>query len=75
MPARSASRSSAVQIWSWVSIRGAFGDLAIGLGVQARNYYLNKPVFGAGRKRPAKEIGQRIDQEIDNGPQGAKSCP
>src|ERR1019366_6140357 len=29
-PARSASRSSAVQIWSWVSIFEAFGCLAIG---------------------------------------------
>src|SRR5450432_3093566 len=33
-PARSASRSSAVQIWSWVSMRGAFGGLAMGSLVQ-----------------------------------------
>jgi hypothetical protein len=47
----------------------------MGLCVQARNYYLNKPVFAAGRKRPTKAIGQQIDQGIDNGPQGAKSYP
>src|SRR6478609_11246055 len=29
-PERSASRSSAVQIWPWVSMRGVFGCLAIG---------------------------------------------
>jgi hypothetical protein len=29
MPARSASRSSAAQIWSWVSMRGAVGTLAM----------------------------------------------
>src|SRR6266550_4808935 len=29
-PERSASRSSAVQIWPWVSMRGVFGCLAMG---------------------------------------------
>src|ERR1019366_9219708 len=50
-PARSASRSSAVQIWSWVSIFWAFASLAIGrLASRARNYYLNKPAFAIRRK-------------------------
>src|SRR3982074_3635261 len=41
-PARSASRSSAVQICWWVSIRCAFGGLAIGQpGIKARNYSPN----------------------------------
>src|SRR5260221_6229766 len=45
-PPRSASRSSAVQIWSWVSILCAFGCLAIGQpGTNLRNYCLNKPAF------------------------------
>src|SRR3984893_5371821 len=52
-PARSASRSSAVQICSWVSILCAFGCLAIGrLGSKARNYYLSKPAFTILRKSP-----------------------
>src|ERR1700736_5323126 len=52
-PARSASRSSAVQICSWVSILGALGCLAIDrLGSAIRNYYLNKPAFTILRKSP-----------------------
>src|SRR6202011_2616301 len=39
-PPRSASRSSAVQIWPWVSIRCAFGCLAMAQSrSKARNYY------------------------------------
>src|SRR6266478_4267402 len=54
-PARSASRSSAAQIWSWVSACGAFGGLAIGSTVsKARNYYLNQPVFAIRRKGLAR---------------------
>src|SRR5207248_10290023 len=50
-PARSASRSSAIQIWSWVNGRGALRVLAIGIrGVRARNYYLNQTGF----RRPAQ---------------------
>src|ERR1700719_1080706 len=45
-PERSASRSSAVQIWPWVSVRGAFGCLAMGrLRQKHRNYYLNQTDF------------------------------
>src|SRR5512135_2445040 len=38
-PARSASRSSAVQICSWVSVFGAFGCLAMMRCLRSRNYY------------------------------------
>src|SRR6202051_5161256 len=45
-PERSASRSSAVQIWPWVSMRGVFGCLAMGRPCQKpRNYSLNKTGF------------------------------
>src|ERR1700692_3464775 len=45
-PPRSASRSSAVQIWSWVSVFWAFGCLVM-VSARAcfRNYCLSRPVF------------------------------
>jgi hypothetical protein len=51
-PERSASRSSAVQIWPWVSVRGVFGCLAIGatFAKNLRNYSLNKRAFPGWRK-------------------------
>src|SRR5712664_300354 len=50
-PERSASRSSAVQIWPWVSMRGVFGCLAMGrLCQNLRNYSLNRPAFPSWRK-------------------------
>src|ERR1700680_2957886 len=51
-PPRSGSRSSAVHIWPWVSIRCAFGCLAIAQSrSKARNYYLNGAAFAILRKR------------------------
>src|SRR5260221_813051 len=45
IPARSASRSSAVQTWLWVRGRDVLACLAIGrLTVGFRNYCLNRPV-------------------------------
>src|SRR3954452_17603679 len=45
MPARSASRSSAVQTWPWVRIRCALDCLAIGKFLSPpRNYYLVRAV-------------------------------
>jgi hypothetical protein len=59
-PARSASRSSAVQIWSWVSVRGAFGCLAMGQLRQKLGIITSinrRPQCGA---RDCQEIAKRL---------------
>src|SRR3979490_3427212 len=59
-PERSASRSSAVQIWPWVSMRGAFGCLAMGqpypdLGI----------ITSINRVPQSDEIGGRVPLKYD----------
>src|SRR5258707_14495732 len=50
-PARSASRSSAVQTWSWVSIRGVFAVLAMAQSWLKLGIITSiKPVFVGRRK-------------------------
>src|SRR4029077_2871756 len=56
-PARSASRSSADQICSWVSVFDVFGCLAMmRCFSRSRNYYLQRPLFAI--RRYALEVGR-----------------